>query len=560
MSKLRRGVIRALDSVGLKKPVRRGLNRVLAAGGLPPVGEPRVFRDLDRLARTPRPRPPSERGRLLIFTMRGWTTHVALEAMLGEAAAQRGMRPFFFTCGGPLPLCGITNFRAPDPTPCADCHGYVSRFFERLGFDAAELVDLVTEEEREQVRREVDGLADSELSSYEHEGLPLGGMVRTSVLWFLLRSTVRGDAEWVSATRRFLIAARVMRRAIDRLLERVRPDRVLCLNGLFFAERMLIALARRRGIPVTTYERGFMSDSWVFRHDEIACDYKIAADFLARGDRPLDDAQRERIDAYLEERAGGGVDAAQYWPRMEERRRELFEQLGLDPARPIVSVFSNIVWDSAVLDHHTAFENMFDWLESTVRVFDGRDDAQLVIRVHPAEVRLPGQETAERVRESLAERLDGIPASVRVVDADSELSSYTLGRASRFAIVYTSTMGLELAAAGIPVVVAGDTHYQGLGFTHDVGDRESYPGLLERLLREDPPAPDVERARRYAHFFFFEFMIPLGVTREIEGKQVRIPLDALDRLAPGGDPALDAVLDGLVEGRPIFLPSTDPAG
>ena len=52
--------------------------------------------------------------------------------------------------------------------------------------------------------------------------------------------------------------------------------------------------------------------------------------------------------------------------------------------------------------------------------------------------------------------------------ADSRLSSYTLGRMSRFALVYTSTLGLELACAGVPVVVAGDTHYRDLGFTLDV--------------------------------------------------------------------------------------------
>ena len=81
---------------------------------------------------------------------------------------------------------------------------------------------------------------------------------------------------------------------------------------------------------------------------------------------------------------------------------------------------------------------------------------------------------------------------------------------------------------------------------------------LDRLIREPPPRPDVERAGRYAHFFFFRFMIPLAFVREEEeGGQVRIPLESLDELGPGRDAALDAVLDGLIEGRPIYH---DPAG
>jgi hypothetical protein len=551
---LRKGVARALDSVGLKRPIKAGLNTILAAGGLPPVGDPKVFRDLERLIETPRPRPAVERGRILFFSMRGWTTHVAVETMLAESVAQRGMQPSFFTCGGPLPLCGITNFRADDPTPCNDCHGYVSRYLELLGFPVTTLSDLVSADERRAVEERVTALPDGALETHEEDGYAFGRLVRTSVLWFLLRGTREDSERWRAAYRSFLVSAGLIRLAAERLLERSRPDRIFCLNGLFFAERVLREVAARRGIPVTTYERGFMPDSWVFYHDGIACDYPIADDFRRIADRPLDETQAARVESYLAERTRGGVDAGQYWPRMEARRQAVLDELGLDPARPIVSAFTNITWDSAVLDHDVAFDSMFDWLERTVRFFAERDDGQLVIRTHPAEIRLPGQETAQQVPEALAERLGGIPDRVRIVDASSGLSSYTLGAASRFAIVYTSTMGLELAATGTPVVVTGDTHYRDLGFTVDVDDRDGYPALLDRLLREEMPRPDTELARRYAHFFFFRFMIPLGVTHEVEGKQVRIPLEQLEQLGPGNDPGLDAVADGLVHGRPILLP------
>jgi hypothetical protein len=553
---MRKGVARALDSVGLKQPIKSGLNTILAAGGLPPVGDPKVFRDLERLLTTARPRPEKKLGRMLFFSMRGWTTHVALETMLAEAVAQRGIEPVFFTCGGPLPLCGITNFRADDPTPCNDCHGYVSRFLETLGFPVTTLDGLVSADERRAVEQRVAAIPDGALESHEEDGFAYGRMVRTSVLWFLLRGTPEDSERWRATYRSFLIAAGVIRLAAERLLQRTRPDRVFCLNGLFFAERVLREVAARRGIPVTTYERGFMPDSWVFFHDGVACDYPIADDFRGIADRSLDSRQSARVADYLAERTRGGVDAAQYWPRMEARRREVVDQLGLDPERPIVSAFTNITWDSAVLDHDVAFDSMFDWLERTIRFFAGRDDGQLVIRTHPAEVRLPGQETAQQVPDALAERMGGIPEHVRIVDASSGLSSYTLGSMSRFAIVYTSTMGLELAATGVPVVVTGDTHFRGLGFTLDVDDRDGYPALLDRLLTGEPPSPHTELARRYAHFFFFRFMIPLGVTHEIESKQVRIPLERFEDLAPGNDPALDAVADGLVHGRPIFLPDT----
>ncbi len=554
MSTIRRGVTRALDAIGLKRPVRQGLNMILQAGGLPPVGEPAVFRDLHRLTRGPRPRPETVQGRILFFTMRGWTTHVALETMLGEAAAQRGMEPVFYTCGGPLPLCGITTFRAADPTPCKDCHGYVARYFEALDFPLTTMGDLISADERQAFEQIVTALPDAALEEFEYEGLELGKAVRTSVLWHLLRATPEPRQEWLEALRRFLVSGVLMVQTIERLLDRTDPDRVVVLNGLFFAEQILMQVATRRGIPVTTYERGFMPDSWIFRHDEIACEFRIAGEFREVADTPLNETENRRLDEYLDSRVSGSSDNQQYWPRLEARREAIVEQLGLDPAKPVVAAFSNITWDSAVQDHDIAFDDMFDWLEQTVGFFAGRDDAQLVIRIHPAEVRLQNQESAEGVAEILARRLGGIPPGVTIVPASSDLSSYTLGEMSRCVLVYTSSVGLEFATAGRQVVVAGETHYRGLGFTHDVEDGSEYAGMLEQLLSTEPEQPDIEPARRYAHYFFFRFMVPLSIVREEAGADPRLPMETFEDLAPGRNPNLDLIMGGLLEGKRMMLP------
>ncbi len=83
-------------------------------------------------------------------------------------------------------------------------------------------------------------------------------------------------------------------------------------------------------------------------------------------------------------------------------------------------------------------------------------------------------------------------------------SSYPLMESSDIGLVYTSTTGLELALAGTPVVVAGETHYRGKGFTTDVSSPEEFVRVLDSALH-DPASllVDVPEARRYAHFFFF---------------------------------------------------------
>ena len=142
-------------------------------------------------------------------------------------------------------------------------------------------------------------------------------------------------------------------------------------------------------------------------------------------------------------------------------------------------------------------------------VFAEWPEAQLVIRIHPAEAWLPLQITRGPLLSYLQEQRPNLPPNVRIIPPNSSVSSYDLAAVTSVGLVYASTIGLELAAMGKPVVVAGQVHYAGKGFTFDVPTREAYSGLLHTALNE--VAVDrsrAERALQYAHFFFFSVMLP----------------------------------------------------
>ena len=79
-------------------------------------------------------------------------------------------------------------------------------------------------------------------------------------------------------------------------------------------------------------------------------------------------------------------------------------------------------------------------------------------------------------------------------------------------LVYTTTVGMEMAMSGVPVIVVGTTHYRSKGFTLDPGTWEGYFELLTKIL-DDPTAyrlsqSQVEQAWNYAYRFFFEYPHP----------------------------------------------------
>ena len=59
--------------------------------------------------------------------------------------------------------------------------------------------------------------------------------------------------------------------------------------------------------------------------------------------------------------------------------------VGLRDGHPLLAVFANSAWDTAVLDRDVAFENMFAWLEAIVAEARRHPAVDVVIRAHPAE-------------------------------------------------------------------------------------------------------------------------------------------------------------------------------
>jgi hypothetical protein len=193
---------------------------------------------------------------------------------------------------------------------------------------------------------------------------------------------------------------------------------------------------------------------------------------------------------------------------------------------------------------------MMGWVEHTIRRVGAVDDMTLVVRVHPAEGRWDSRELVlETIRQGFGDRL---PANVRLIGPWEPLSSYALLDLADLVCVYTTTVGLEASTQGIPVAVAGETHYRGRGFTHDV----ERPEQLDVLLADLPPRLEsdaVERALRYAYTFFYRASLPFPVVGASPTGVVRVPVDA-SQIAPGADPYLDFACERLLDGGSFLLP------
>ncbi len=300
-------------------------------------------------------------------------------------------------------------------------------------------------------------------------------------------------------------------RAACGLLRRSTYHSVVIPNGSILEFGALYRVARHLGQQPVTYEFGERRQHmWLAPGAEVMRQPTEEL-WQATAGKPLTAEQRTRLEHLFQARKTG-----RSWDHFSRRWQRAVgagaqaaaAELGIDLDRPVVLLCTNVVGDSLALDRQVFTHGMSDWLVETVRMLSEGDGIQLVVRVHPGEMLGAGHPSVQLVRNALPK----LPDWVTVIPPESSINTYDLIELAQLGLVYTTTVGLEMAMHGVPVIVAGDTHYRGKGFTRDPRSMAEYNQELKRLLADLPDqrltAKQVDTAWRYAYRFFFDYPFP----------------------------------------------------
>jgi hypothetical protein len=477
--------------------------------------------------------------RVLIAALRNWTTHTAYESVISQALRLRGAEVALVTCGGGQPLCELGWSRRVYPLPCDRCAWFTDRILEAARLPGFRLAgEFAWGGDGRQAPERPEVVATGVVNPHEAANI--------TVPWVLRTPEIDAAPEGHAVDNDVAVSAAAVEGAATQILDRFRPDGIFLLNGLFAAERVFRAVALERGIRVTTYEIAPRGSALVFSHGEPAPLYDTTAAWNAVQDRPLTDEQRKAIDSLLEDRARGAGAHERYFKETVDDAAAVRAALSIPDGSRVVTLFSNLSWDTAVLHRDIGYGSMLEWVKACVESARSQLNLTLVVRVHPAE-------ESWGTRQPIWEELRGgsLPRNVRVVGPADPINSYALLDMSDLILCYATTVGLEAAVLGLPVVVSALTHYRGRGFTIDVSSHAELEAALGSAQRIT--ADQIELARRYAFTFFFRCMIPFPSVRTEEGFAKAVPSDR-EQILAGSDPYLDFVCDRILDGGEFVLP------
>ncbi|HGY91434.1 MAG TPA: hypothetical protein ENK43_09705 [Planctomycetes bacterium] len=315
-------------------------------------------------------------------------------------------------------------------------------------------------------------------------------------------------------------------RGAAEIMERLRPDLVVCVNGTHVLPYAVSVTARGMNIPVWALENSFLRDRF-FLEDVTGAvgNQQSLGRFLFDRERhrALTDREERELDTYFEGRdTSRSFDGCIRQPTSKDAET-LRRELGLGD-RPTALLLAQIPYDSVVTLDNPHYPSSYHFLRAVVDVFAETPEWNLILRFHPKEADEGGDATARRLA------ADGpLPPNVVCVRGE-EANTYSLMDLAEFGITLNSQSGLEMIQKGKACVVAGDAFYGRKGFTRDLSLPELLPALISFTM-ERPRLDETERrlSRRFLHALTREFTVPYavdGLTLHLEARLEKAGLPA----------------------------------
>ena len=499
--------------------------------------------------------------RILIFSPYAlWRVHTVYEETIAKACRAQGGSVDYLLCDGLLPECDQHwDSKANTPRPfdlCQRCQSAAKVLLAEIDFPHRWLGEYVDPTDRAEAFAWAQSVPPTGLQQARFLEYPLGDWVLSSVIsYFRQYPPDAGDWRVVSVYRGFLFSAALVATGIENYLEKNRIDSAVVFNGRQSITRVALELFRRRGIRVLTHERAEYERGHLNVKANAHC--MSLAPFQAFwnmwAEVPLTRSSLEAALKWLIQRRYGANLAWIPFNTSSVRNSSLKAKLSLSRDKHLLALFTSSMDEVAGdPERQGPYDSQITWIREVVDWVGNRTDVEMVIKVHP---NLGGNSYIGKAVDELRtyeEMKLTLPGNVRMVMPEDSINAYQLTDEADVGLTFGSTIGLEMAMLGKPVILASRALYEYGSQILTVRARELLPEILERSLQPFSRTEIQREAFRMAYYYIFVFEMPFPAV-EVSGLyDARANYKALDCLACKKDDSLDHICGFLVRDHPLF--------
>ena len=490
-----------------------------------------------------------------------------LESLIAVALTLRGVNVHALLCDTFLPACLLCstewypnqkNFSkfGPSRDLCKYCFPAAYRMYKGLGITVHRYSEFLSRLELKEAERISSTIPYEKIADFTLENIAVGEHALAGALRFYARGDLENEPYAEAVLRRYFKSALETTYVMQNLLKNSRFESSLFHHGIYVPQGLIGEVCRQKGIRVVNWNPAYRKKCFIFSHNDSYHHTMMSEPVESWVGLPWNNTMENELTEYLQSRWKGTRDWIWFHEKPKFELDSIASELGIDFSKPSIGMLTSVMWDAVLHYPSNAFKDMKEWMIRTIDYFIKRPESQLIIRVHPAEIRgtLPSRQL---MCDEIKKMYPQLPKNIIVIPPESRVSTYAIMLECDAIIIYNTKMGIELAPSGIPIIVAGEAWVRNKGFAIDINSPQEYFKTLDGLPIKKQMIPEqILKAKKYAFHFFFRRMIPVECLEQTRGiPPYKISLSTLGDLMPGRSEGLDVICNGILNGSEFIYPA-----
>lgn len=473
--------------------------------------------------------------------------HSFPEGLVAEGLKSKGVEIVTVRCDGlfddfciAMSASGLTaadslNKRKQVCTACQKRRNFADKSF---GFDNILLENFLEAADYEIASTLVGETTQENWTAQSLHGVPIG---KYSAYEFLLNYKILGTDIPEDLFPRYLSQLKnstLSLLAAEKILDFEQPDRVITYNRLYGINHAFLAVAELRNIPTYSIQGGGHvvhrgETVTMFRNSETQFQVLDSNNWNEYKNSPLTGSDTYLVASHLQ----GLMDASSAFAYSSAYEAvnpdQLRERLGipLNAHVLLIPMSSEDELNAAELadllpdrtSRPNVFTDQFEWINFLFTYAEQHSDLKFILRLHPRMYPNKRENVIAPVLEKVLSLIELAPSNVIINYPTDNISLYDLLQIVDVTLGYRSTVGVELAAYGIPVVSPANRDFytypneiQRVGYS-----RSEYVAQIESALSEGWSIENMRNAYRWLSFLFTRISVDFSDSVSAKPSSIR---------------------------------------
>ena len=512
---------------------------------------------------------------LIAVSTGGLSSMLVFESLIGKLLQSKNCEVDYLLCDEILPACVMATVHRIDQSNfvkkgskkiCSYCFVRSNNYLKKSGNNVVRFSELINQDELNQIKKiNFEKYTFEDLKNFKFEGINIGEHANSGTIRYFSSSNLKNIKNSKETLIQYVKAALVTQKVSENLFKKKKYDEMFINHGIYVPQGVIQDCAKKFDVNTATWCFAYTRNSVNITRDDTYHRALIHEKNDKWNNFNFDKKAEQKIDEFLKvRRKGKSLSISNNWNESLEDQdldieNYLFERK-VDVNKPIIGLATNMLWDAQVYFPTNFFKDILEWLFFTIDFFVKRQDLQLVIRIHPAEV-LTTTKSLERVEDIILEKYTTLPKNIFLVKPEDKISTYSIFNKCNAVLVYASKIAMETLAANIPTIVCGESFLRNKSISFDPNSKDEYFDLLSKLPFKINPIDEKRLilAKKYAFHFFFRRTIKVNSIYDKKNKNPNIGIkeNVVELLNSGEDPGIKMIIDSIIGGNDFIFKAED---